>query len=61
VRETSRGDDVVGSNRDTRAGLKGRGFRVTPDAAELGARLLGGGVHAPWPRLDIVDAGDGVV
>ena len=41
-----------------RALLKGKAFHVTPDAAELGARLLGGGVHAPWPRLEVLDADD---
>jgi SWI/SNF-related matrix-associated actin-dependent regulator 1 of chromatin subfamily A len=41
-----------------RALLKGRGFHVTPDAAQLGARLLRGGVHAPWPRLEVIDASD---
>jgi hypothetical protein len=38
--------------------LKGRGFHVTADAAELGVRLLRGGVHAPWPRLEVLDADD---
>ncbi len=41
-----------------RALLKGRGFHVTPDAAKLGARLLRGGAHAPWPRLEVLDADD---
>ena len=53
---------LLPSTRDVahrlRALLKGKAFHVTPGAAELGARLLGGGVHAPWPRLEVLDADD---